>query len=241
MCCSEEVWRYRLLACLCVALFLFLHVSNCLFPVGVSLCLHLIHSDVLRASSFCPYSARVSRYASVSKLCLLLPTPSAIFRCRSVLANLASLVSLPVFSLFFATLAVANLLPFLSVNPQQQGSPAEYRFYTEFQSHEAEFDYLKSLEIEEKINQIEWLKRSNVRQGMSSGRTVVLWVFKEEKKRSEGEVVLTAKAALLPLQTSHFLLTTNDKTIKLWKVSERPIQVENGMCVVDRIALLARC
>ena len=28
----------------------------------------------------------------------------------------------------------------------------EYKFYTEFQSHEPEFDYLKSLEIEEKIN-----------------------------------------------------------------------------------------
>ncbi|KAG1438276.1 hypothetical protein G6F56_012705 [Rhizopus delemar] len=37
----------------------------------------------------------------------------------------------------------------------------EYRFYTEFQSHEPEFDYLKSLEIEEKINQIKWIKRQN--------------------------------------------------------------------------------
>ena len=27
---------------------------------------------------------------------------------------------------------------------------------TEFQSHEPEFDYLKSLEIEEKINKIKW-------------------------------------------------------------------------------------
>lgn len=32
----------------------------------------------------------------------------------------------------------------------------EYRFYTEFQSHESEFDYLKSLEINERINKIEW-------------------------------------------------------------------------------------
>ncbi|EIE79214.1 hypothetical protein RO3G_03919 [Rhizopus delemar RA 99-880] len=37
----------------------------------------------------------------------------------------------------------------------------EYRFHTEFQSHEPEFDYLKSLEIEEKINQIKWCKRQN--------------------------------------------------------------------------------
>lgn len=37
----------------------------------------------------------------------------------------------------------------------------EYKFYTEFQSHEPEFDYLKSLEIEEKINRIRWCKRQN--------------------------------------------------------------------------------
>ena len=63
--------------------------------------------------------------------------------------------------------------------------PLEYKFYTEFQSHEPEFDCLKSLEIEEKINCIRWAKRS------SSG---------------------------------HFLLATNDKTIKLWKVWEKKIK-----------------
>jgi len=55
----------------------------------------------------------------------------------------------------------------------------EYKFYSEFQSHEPEFDYLKSLEIEEKINKIKWLP---------------------------------------PQKNGLFLLSTNDKTIKLWKV-----------------------
>jgi serine/threonine-protein phosphatase 2A regulatory subunit B len=59
---------------------------------------------------------------------------------------------------------------------------SEYNVYSTFQSHEPEFDYLKSLEIEEKINKIRWLRRKN---------------------------------------PAHFLLSTNDKTIKLWKVSER--------------------
>ena len=36
----------------------------------------------------------------------------------------------------------------------QRLSAFEYRYLTEFQSHEPEFDYLKSLEIEEKINQV---------------------------------------------------------------------------------------
>eukprot|EP01100_Stratorugosa_tubuloviscum_P007255 TRINITY_DN303_c0_g2_i1.p1 TRINITY_DN303_c0_g2~~TRINITY_DN303_c0_g2_i1.p1 ORF type:complete len:463 (+),score=208.61 TRINITY_DN303_c0_g2_i1:31-1389(+) len=55
----------------------------------------------------------------------------------------------------------------------------EYSFYTEFQSHEPEFDYLKSLEIEAKINKIKWCSQ---------------------------------------VIDSHLLLTTNDKTIKLWKI-----------------------
>lgn len=62
----------------------------------------------------------------------------------------------------------------------------QYRFYTEFQSHDREFDYLKSLEIEEKINQIRWCRPSN---------------------------------------NALYLLSTNDKTLKLWKVFEKKIQV----------------
>ncbi|KAG0311474.1 protein phosphatase 2A regulatory subunit cdc55 [Linnemannia gamsii] len=62
----------------------------------------------------------------------------------------------------------------------------EYKFHTEFQSHEPEFDYLKSLEIEEKINKIKWCRRQN---------------------------------------SAHFLLSTNDKTVKLWKVFEKSIKV----------------
>ena len=65
-----------------------------------------------------------------------------------------------------------------------QGKVA-YSFYTEFQSHEPEFDYLKSLEIEEKINCIRWCK--NRGNGM-------------------------------------FLLSTNDKTIKLWKIYEKNVR-----------------
>ncbi|KAI5070495.1 hypothetical protein GOP47_0014838 [Adiantum capillus-veneris] len=68
----------------------------------------------------------------------------------------------------------------------------EYRYKTEFQSHEPEFDYLKSLEIEEKINKIRWCE--------------------------------TANNAL-------FLLSTNDKTIKLWKVLEKKVKKVSEMNV----------
>jgi serine/threonine-protein phosphatase 2A regulatory subunit B len=61
-------------------------------------------------------------------------------------------------------------------------SAASLKFngFVEFQSHNPGFDYLKSLEIEEKINQIKWCNRSC---------------------------------------NSLLLLSTNDKTIKLWKLS----------------------
>ncbi|KAL1293115.1 serine/threonine protein phosphatase 2A 55 kDa regulatory subunit B beta isoform isoform X1 [Arachis ipaensis] len=68
----------------------------------------------------------------------------------------------------------------------------EFRYKTEFQSHEPEFDYLKSLEIEEKINKIKWCQ--------------------------------TANGAL-------FLLSTNDKTIKFWKVQEKKIKKISDMNV----------
>ncbi|KAJ8348100.1 hypothetical protein SKAU_G00266890 [Synaphobranchus kaupii] len=63
--------------------------------------------------------------------------------------------------------------------PHRRG---EYNVYSTFQSHEPEFDYLKSLEIEEKINKIRWLPQQNA---------------------------------------AYFLLSTNDKTVKLWKITER--------------------
>ncbi|TYH65252.1 hypothetical protein ES332_D06G042400v1 [Gossypium tomentosum] len=72
----------------------------------------------------------------------------------------------------------------------------EFRYKTEFQSHNLRylclFDYLKSLEIEEKINKIRWCQSSN--------------------------------GAL-------FLLSTNDRTIKLWKVQEKKVKKACNMNV----------
>ncbi len=64
-----------------------------------------------------------------------------------------------------------------------QKKSCEYKFYSEFQSHEPEFDYLKSLEIEEKINKIRWCKRSNSSHfllstnglGFNLEKTIKLW------------------------------------------------------------------
>lgn len=58
----------------------------------------------------------------------------------------------------------------------------------QFQSHDQEFDYLKSLEIEEKINHIQWCK---------------------------------------PIGDNNFIFTTNDKTVKLWKIGPKSLKLDH--------------
>lgn len=60
---------------------------------------------------------------------------------------------------------------------QAQGKVA-YSFYTEFQSHEPEFDYLKSLEIEEKINCIRWYVCSSFEMIFDFFWTFFVFVFR---------------------------------------------------------------
>lgn len=66
----------------------------------------------------------------------------------------------------------------------------QYRFLAEFQSHEPEFDYLKSLEIEERISSLRWCRGS---------------------------------------MGCKMLLSTNDKTIKLWKIYGKKIKTVSNM------------
>lgn len=66
---------------------------------------------------------------------------------------------------FYVTWPHITLFPLVSfICPQSKNRPhlrGEYNVYSTFQSHEPEFDYLKSLEIEEKINKIRWLPQQN--------------------------------------------------------------------------------
>eukprot|EP01114_Cavostelium_apophysatum_P006091 TRINITY_DN1730_c0_g1_i2.p1 TRINITY_DN1730_c0_g1~~TRINITY_DN1730_c0_g1_i2.p1 ORF type:complete len:468 (+),score=132.32 TRINITY_DN1730_c0_g1_i2:177-1580(+) len=75
-----------------------------------------------------------------------------------------------------------------------------YKFFTQFESHHPEFDFLTSLEIEEKINKIRWVrtKYSN---------------------------------------NARLILTTNDKTIKLFKMSEKkPKKYSNFSSIGARLS-----
>jgi len=57
----------------------------------------------------------------------------------------------------------------------------EYRFYAEFQSHEPEFDYLKSLEINERINEVAWCARGSDAHHLltANDKTIKLWRVRE--------------------------------------------------------------
>lgn len=74
-------------------------------------------------------------------------------------------------------------------NKIQSHSRGEYNVYSTFQSHEPEFDYLKSLEIEEKINKIRWLPQKNAAQfllstnGKSYLKFINLLIFANKKRQ----------------------------------------------------------
>lgn len=76
----------------------------------------------------------------------------------------------------------------------------DYKFWTEFQSHEPEFDYLKSLEIEEKVNKIKWCKRQNQAHFLIS---------------TNGTQFISLKLIFTQIL---------DKTIKLWKIFEKKVK-----------------
>lgn len=92
----------------------------------------------------------------------------------------------------------------------------EYKFYAEFQSHEAEFDYLKSLEIEEKINQIKWCSPCH-------GAHFLLATNGATRR-----ALLHASAAHCFAGHHH---SPSDKTVKLWKVHEKQVKTATAMNV----------
>lgn len=66
-----------------------------------------------------------------------------------------------VFYMVTHTYSVSVILYRLFQSKNRPHLRGEYNVYSTFQSHEPEFDYLKSLEIEEKINKIRWLPQQN--------------------------------------------------------------------------------
>lgn len=49
------------------------------------------------------------------------------------------------------------MIVFKRVKGKKKSRVDDFEYFTEFQSHEPGFDYLKSTEVEEKVNYIEWI------------------------------------------------------------------------------------
>ena len=69
----------------------------------------------------------------------------------------------------------------------------DYRYFTEIQSHEPEFDHLKSIELDEKINSIEFINynsSSSLRMLTTNDRLIKLWKFdyKIHRKTSKSAI-----------------------------------------------------
>ena len=61
----------------------------------------------------------------------------------------------------------------------------DYRYFTEIQSHEPEFDHLKSIELDEKINSIEFVNNKSGPLGLLStnDRVIKLWKIEHRVHR----------------------------------------------------------
>ena len=75
----------------------------------------------------------------------------------------------------------------------------DFRYFTEIQSHEPEFDHLKSIELDEKINAIEFVNnKSSVLQMLSTNdRIIKLWKFEYKVHRESTRCAIGADGQLV--------------------------------------------
>jgi serine/threonine-protein phosphatase 2A regulatory subunit B len=78
-----------------------------------------------------------------------------------------------------------RMIIFKNMHVNSKHDKPEYEYLTELQSHIKEYDKLKSKEIDEKINDIQWMR---------------------------------------PQGGNIYILSTNDKTVKLWKICEKTMK-----------------
>jgi serine/threonine-protein phosphatase 2A regulatory subunit B len=107
-----------------------------------------------------------------------------------------------------------------------------YQLYTEFKSHDSEFDFLTSMEIEEKINMIKWYPFRNGSQHLltTNDKTVKLFRMWEKGDSSAPEVNVKSRkvfegAHAYNINSVAFnsdgetFISTDDLRINLWNVN----------------------
>ena len=106
---------------------------------------------------------------------------------------------------------IFNIIFLKSSVMDKDGAVDSWRVYHQFQSHDQEFDYLKSLEIEEKINHIQWCKPVG-----------------------ENHFIFTTNGMHMKLFTAYMsgsftcenMTFLPDKTVKLWKIGPRSLRFD---------------
>jgi serine/threonine-protein phosphatase 2A regulatory subunit B len=94
-----------------------------------------------------------------------------------------------------------RVIVFKRIRSKKKSRVDDFEYFTEFQSHEPGFDYLKSAEIEEKINSIEWINKSSSLQLLSANdKNIKLWklYYNKKKKYQSCEKMSKGKSVAFP-------------------------------------------
>ncbi|GKT35256.1 Protein phosphatase PP2A regulatory subunit B [Aduncisulcus paluster] len=98
-----------------------------------------------------------------------------------------------------------------------------YKFLIEFQSHEQEFDYLRSLEVDEKINAIHWWNPQNKAQLLLSAndKTIKLWKIFRRKVVEVGNLnIPKPEGRVLDMATARRIANPGDLRIPRLRTTE---------------------
>jgi serine/threonine-protein phosphatase 2A regulatory subunit B len=95
-----------------------------------------------------------------------------------------------------------RVIIFKRIRSKKKSRVDDFEYFTEFQSHEPGFDYLKSAEIEEKINAIEWInnKSSSLQLLSANDKTIKLWklYYNKKKKYQSCEKLSKSGSVVMP-------------------------------------------
>lgn len=95
----------------------------------------------------------------------------------------------------------------------------DYRYFSEFQSHEPEFDHLKSVELGEKINSLTFLPpngANSLKLLSTNDRVIKLWKIGKKTHRETNSASIRNQQVLLPT-SSIFSSGVEGKTKKQYK------------------------
>jgi hypothetical protein len=118
-------------------------------------------------------------------------------------------------------------------------SRGEYNVYSTFQSHEPEFDYLKSLEIEEKINKIRWLPQQNAAHSLLStngkSRSSRSYFWLRSGQGDDSSAPQTFQGTALNIELERSLINLCRGNVLYYQIHERENHHTSQSCIIKSI------